>query len=69
MPDMNPDPDAMLRERIIARAKSITGEFLSRLAIANDDLEANRHRAALGALDGAEFMIQNLRTLLRLLEP
>jgi len=63
-----PDLDAMLRDRIIARAKAITGEFLNRLAIANDDLEAGRHRSALGALDGAEFMIQNLRTLLRLLE-
>jgi hypothetical protein len=64
----NPDPDLMIRERIIARATKITGEFLNRLAIAHEDLESGRHRAALGALDGAEALIQYLRALLRLLE-
>jgi hypothetical protein len=64
----NPDPDLMIRDRIIARATTITGEFLNRLAIAHEDLEAGRPRAALGALDGAETMIDTLRSLLRLLE-
>jgi hypothetical protein len=67
-PDSSLDPEAVFRERVLVRAKAITGEFLNRLAIAHDDLEAGHHRAALGALDGAETMIQNLRSLLRLLE-
>lgn len=63
------EPDVALREAVLARAKVITAEFVNRFAIAHDELEAGRHRAALGALDGAENEFQNFRTLLRLLEP
>jgi|HubBroStandDraft_2_1064218.scaffolds.fasta_scaffold113912_2 hypothetical protein len=61
------DPDEVIRERIIDRAKAVNAEILDRLRIAADDLEAGQLRAALGALDGIEAQINIIRSVLLLL--
>lgn len=62
------DPNEAIRLRLIGRARALNGAVLSRFAIAADDLEGEFHLRALGALDGVEIEIQNLKTLLRLIE-
>jgi hypothetical protein len=61
------DPDEVIRQRILDRAKSINAEILERLATAQDDLSAGQHRAALGALDGIEAQLAIIRSVLLLL--
>jgi hypothetical protein len=62
------DPDDLIRERIIERAKKFNAEILKRFSIAAEDLERGNHRAALGALDGIDSTLQEYRVLLRLIE-
>jgi hypothetical protein len=62
------DLDEAIRERILARAKTVNAEILTRLRTAQDDLEAGEHRAALGALDGIEAQINIIRSVLLLLQ-
>jgi len=67
----NPNPadlDAAIRGRILERARTYNAEILKRFSIAAEDLANNEHRAALGALDGIDSMLQEFRTLLRLME-
>ena len=63
----SPDPDEAIRERVLARAKTVNAVILDRLRIAADDLEAGEHRAALGALDGIEAQLMTIRSVLLLL--
>jgi hypothetical protein len=60
--------DDTIRERFLERSKKYNAEILKRFSIAEDDLANNKHRAALGALDGIDLMLQEFRTLLRLME-
>ena len=62
-----PDLDEAIRQRILDRAKAINSELLTRLTVAAEDLEAGRHRAALGGIDGIEREIVTMRSLLLLL--
>ena len=62
-----PDGDEAIRQRILARARGINGELLARLATVSDDLDAGRHLAALGGIDGLEREIQTMRCVLLLL--
>jgi hypothetical protein len=67
----NPNPaelDSAIRERILERTKRYNAEILKRFSIADEDLANNKHRAALGALDGIDSMLQEFRALLRLME-
>jgi hypothetical protein len=67
----NPNPadlDSAIRERILERAKKYNAEILKRFSIAAEDLANGKHRAALGALDGIDSILQEFRTLLRLVE-
>jgi hypothetical protein len=61
------DLDEAIRLRILERAKAINSELLTRLRVAAEDLEAGRHRAALGGIDGVERQIDTVRSLLLLL--
>jgi hypothetical protein len=61
-----PDVDAALRQRILVRAKEINGTLIARFATIADDLDAGRHRAALGGLGGVERQIDTMRSLLLL---
>ncbi len=63
------DPNEAIRLRLLGRARALNRAILSRFAIAADDLESELHLQALGALDGVETEIANLKTLLRLVEP
>ena len=61
------DLDEAIRLRILERTKAINSELLTRLRVAAEDLEAGRHRAALGGIDGIEREIVTMRSLLLLL--
>ena len=61
------DLDEAIRLRILDRAKVINSELLTRLSVAAEDLDAGRHRAALGGIDGVERQIGTMRSLLLLL--
>jgi hypothetical protein len=61
------DLDEAIRLRILDRAKAINSELLTRLSVAAEDLDAGRHRAALGGIDGVERQIDTMRSLLLLL--
>ena len=72
MTETNPEPqppdcDEAIRARILARAAQINGGLLARLATVSDDLDAGRHRAALGGLDGIERDLTTMRSILLLL--
>jgi hypothetical protein len=62
-----PETDKALRRLIIARAKTINGKLLARLATVADDLDAGHDLAALGGLDGIEREIHIMRSFLLLL--
>jgi hypothetical protein len=67
----NPTPDDLdnaIRDSILERAKHYNAEILKRFSIAAEDLADNKHRAALGALDGIDSILQEFRALLRLME-
>jgi len=55
-----------LRRHILVRAAAINGKVLARLTTVSDDLDAGRHLAALGGLDGIEREIATLRSFLLL---
>lgn len=59
--------DQAVRERILARVKEINQKLLARLGTAADDLDNNRHFAALGGIDGIEREIVEMRSFLLLL--
>jgi hypothetical protein len=61
-----PDLEEAIRLRILERASAINTKLLARLSTGAEDLQLGRHRAALGALDGIEKQIHNMRTLLQL---
>ena len=61
------DTDEAIRDRVLERAKAINSELLTRLSVAAEDLDAGRHRAALGGIDGVERQIDTMRSLLLLL--
>jgi len=61
------DTDEAIRDRVLERAKAINSELLTRLSVAAEDLDAGRHRAALGGIDGVERQIGTMRSLLLLL--
>jgi hypothetical protein len=61
------DPDQAVRERILERVKEINQKLLVRLGTAADDLDNNRHFAALGGIDGIEREIGEMRSFLFLL--
>lgn len=67
-PHDSPTPDDTVRRRLLARASTINAKLLTRFAKVSDDLDAGSHRAALGALMGADDELTDLRSLLRLLE-
>jgi hypothetical protein len=68
-PKPTPDEfDNAIRERILERARKYNAEILKRFSIAAEDLADNKHRAALGALDGVDSTLQEFRALLRLIE-
>ena len=62
------DPNAAIRVRLLGRARALNGEIQSRFATVAEDLDGEYHLRALGALDGVETEIANLKTLLRLLD-
>jgi hypothetical protein len=62
----SPEIDEAIRLRILERVKEINTKLLARLSTAAEDLDVGRHRAALGALEGIEKQIHNMRTLLLL---
>lgn len=62
------DPNEAIRLRLLDRARALNGAILSRFAITADDLEGEFHLRALGALDGVETELANLKTLLRLID-
>ncbi len=62
------DPNQAIRLGLLGRARALNTEIQSRFAIAAEDLEEERHLGALGALDGVETEVANLKTLLRLLD-
>jgi hypothetical protein len=71
MTETNPQPqprdlDEAIRKRIIGRAMAINSKLLARLATVADDLDVGGHRAALGGLDGLEWEIETMRSLLLL---
>ena len=71
MTETNPHPqprdlDEAIRKRIIGRAMAINSKLLARLATVADDLDVGGHRAALGGLDGLEWEIETMRSLLLL---
>ena len=57
-----PDPDAAVRDRVLERAKAISGKLLARLETVADDLDAGGHLAALGGLDGIEREVERMRS-------
>ena len=61
------DPDLLLRQHIISRAKLVSGTLLERLVTATNDLGAGNGLAALGGIDGIERDVQTLRSFLLLL--
>jgi hypothetical protein len=61
------DLDQAVRERILERVKEINQKLLARLGTAADDLDHNRHFAALGGIDGIERDIGEMRSFLLLL--
>jgi hypothetical protein len=71
MTETNPQPqprdlDEAIRKRVIERAMAINSKLLARLATVADDLDVGGHRAALGGLDGLEWEIETMRSLLLL---
>jgi hypothetical protein len=62
-----PDLNEAIRQPVLVRARAINGTLLARLATVSDDLDAGRHLAALGGLDGLERQIETMRSLLLLL--
>jgi hypothetical protein len=62
------DPNKAIHLRLLGRARAMNGAILSRFSIAAGDLEGEFHLRALGALDGVETEIANLKTLLRLID-
>ena len=58
--------DEALRKLVIKRAMEINSKLLARLATVADDLDVGGHRAALGGLDGLEWEIETMRSLLLL---
>ena len=62
-----PDLDDALRRLVLARASAINGKLLARLSTVSDDLDASRHLAAIGGLDGIEREIETMRSFLLLL--
>jgi hypothetical protein len=62
------DAGRALQQLVLARASEINGKLLARLATVSDDLDAGRHRAALGGLDGIEQQIETMRSFLLLLQ-
>jgi hypothetical protein len=67
-PQIQPrDLNAGVRRLILARAAEINGKLLARLATVADDLDQGSHLAALGALDGIEREIEQMRSFLLLL--
>ena len=70
MTETNPqshDIDEAIRQRILERAATINAKLLARLSTAAEDLKTGSYLAALGALDGIEKQIDNMRSLLLLL--
>lgn len=63
------DPNEAIRLRLLGRAQALNGTIFSRFSTATEDLADGKHLRALGALDGVETEIANLKTLLRLLDP
>jgi len=63
----SPDPDEVIRDRILDRAKTLTTEIIDRLTVAASDLSDGRHLAALGALAGIEAQLTIIRSVLLLL--
>jgi hypothetical protein len=61
------DPDAVLRDRVLERAKTINTKLLTRLQTVADDLDAGGHLAALGGLDGIEREVERKHSFLLLL--
>jgi len=61
------DLDEELRLRVFERVTAMNASLLQRLATVAGDLDAGRHRAALGGLDGIEQQIVAMRSLLLLL--
>jgi len=59
--------DEELRLRVLERVTVMNATMLKRLATVASDLDAERHRAALGGLDGLEQQILAMRSLLLLL--
>ena len=62
------DPNQAIRLRLLGRARALNAEIRSRFTIAAEDIDEERHLSALGAIDGVETEIANLKTLLRLLD-
>lgn len=61
------DLNAAVKRLILARAAEINGNLLARLATVADDPDQGSHLAALGALDGIERKIEQMRSFLLLL--
>jgi hypothetical protein len=59
--------DDALRKLVLKRAMTINTTLLARIATVADDLDAGRHRAALGGIDGIERQIETMRSFLLLL--
>jgi hypothetical protein len=62
-----PELDDALRRLVLARASAINGRLLATLSTISDDLDAGRHLAAIGGLDGIEREIETMRSFLLLL--
>jgi hypothetical protein len=61
------DTDEAIRDRVLERVSAINTKLLTRLGTVAEDLDAGRHRAALGGIDGIEREITTMRSLLLLL--
>ncbi len=62
-----PDLEAAIRARILGRAHEINRSLIASLRTVEGDLGSGNHLAALGALDGTERKIGEMRSLLLLL--
>lgn len=62
-----PDPDDVIRSRVLDRVQEINRALITRLRTVEGDLGTGNHLAALGGLDGIEREIATMRSFLLLL--
>jgi len=66
-PPTPPDLETAIRARIVGRAHEINRGLIASLRTVDGDLGSGNHLAALGAIEGIERTISEMRSLLLLL--